>query len=153
MNLTPPVSRDPFAPLVSGRIVVVAPSLRHVRALQNLLIGKIDQRPAVKLDDLVPETDTDILVFAQQPEPFKPTPKPVDGFNPARKRLFAQEGTLDLGGLSWREGFYTSDLFVVDDTRCVSTRDQTSMRYGDVAQEITSETVLAGFAAEFEKLD
>lgn len=142
-----------LAPLVAERIVVIAPSMRHVKALQNLLFDKLDQRPAVKLADLTPDTDKAVLVFAEQKDPFKPAPKPVDGFNTKRLRTMQQEGTLELGGLTFRDSFFTTDTIVLDDDRCVPLRDMTGWKYGDQAHGITSEDLLSHYAEEFEKLD
>lgn len=149
--LTPETST--LAPLVAERIVVIAPSMRHVKALQNLLFDKLDQRPAVKLTDLTLEMDKGLLVFAEQKDPFKPAPKPVDGFNTKRLRSIQQEGTLELGGLTFRDSFFTADTIVLDDDRCAPLRDQTGWKYGDKDHGITSEELLSHYAEEFEKLD
>lgn len=154
MTLIPnAVPSDKLAPLVTGRIVVVAPSARHVKALQNLLGDKIDQRPAVKLEDLTRDTDIDLVVFAPQPDPFVPVPKKPDGFNTIAKRLKSNEGTAKLGGLGWDDSFFSSDTIIVDDDRAVSLRDQSGCRWGDFDQRIPSSQILEGYAAEFEKLD
>lgn len=157
MSLLTDADRDPqanvLAPLVAERIVVIAPSMRHVKALQNLLFDKLDQRPAVKLADLTLETDKGLLVFAEQKDPFKPVPKPVDGFNTKRLRFLTQEGTLELGGLTFRDSFFTADTIVLDDDRCAPLRDQTGWKWGDKDHGITSEDLLSHYPEEFEKLD
>lgn len=157
MSLLTNADRDPeaqvLAPLVADRIVVIAPSMRHVKALQNLLFDKLDQRPAVKLTDLTLETDKGLLVFAEQKDPFKPVLKPADGFNTKRLRFLAQEGTLELGGLTFRDSFFTSDTIVLDDDRCAPLRDQTGWKWGDKDHGILSDDLLSHYAEEFEKLD
>jgi hypothetical protein len=127
--------------------------MRHVKALQNLLFDKLDQRPAVKLSELTTDVDGTVLVFAEQQGPFKPIPKPADGFNTGRMRAMQNEGTLELGGLTFRDSFFTNDTFVVDDDRCVSLRDMTGFRWGCEDNRILSEELLGHFPEEFEKLD
>lgn len=152
MSLFPPIKSSYVLPLVAGRVVVVAPSMRHVKALQNLLKDQIDQRPAVKLMELTPETDDKLLVFAESTTPFKPWVLPTDACS-KRLQFLAKEVILELGQLTGRDTFLTAETFVVDDTRCIAMRDRTSRDWAGTDPKATSEMVFAHYPIEFEKLD
>ena len=123
---------------VQGSTVIIAPTLRHVKAVQTLLVDKIPQcEPKRYQDALVGRGHVEDVLWLE-----------VKDFSVRESDFMGQRGKranwLDL--IDERDMFYASHFLLVDnEDRLVSIRDQTGCKYGDFEKRIPSETLFANY--------
>lgn len=124
-------SVEPLSP-VTGRIICVFPSIKHVKALQKLLGTRISQEAPIGWEELhrAPEDFPDMtrLVFLES--------------NSVGETLLA---------LPAKSSFLSHDTFVMADGRLFSLRDQSGQKWG--VNGGLSEDVFKGFQEVFDSLE
>lgn len=115
---------------------VVAPTIEHVRMLQQLLNTTLPQQEilvytALPLDSEIPHNS---VVFIEHEAPFR---KNHDG-----RELGGLGPFQDLTAYDY---FLAKDILLVDDEKVQSFRDFTGYRYGDRDQHLSSAAVLSNW--------
>lgn len=111
---------------VMGRLVVIAPSMKHVVALQETLGEKVSQATPVPISEfrkdpsLYPDTKQLIFIQADQPHKVK----------------------IHFNTLSKLDAFLAEDVFIADGKKVVPTRDMTGCKWGCREKRITTEAAL-----------
>lgn len=109
-----------------GKVVVVAPSKTHLRALQLLLKDKLDQQ------DPIPGEE-----FLNDPESFKDDPRLIF-FERVRPSMLFLEADI----FTPRDHFFSKETFIIQGTTVETLRDQSGYTWGDKSQQICSKEVL-----------
>lgn len=111
---------------VMGRLVVIAPSMKHVLALQETLGEKVSQAEPVPMsvfrEDPSQYPDTKQLIYILAERPHKVT--------------------IHFSTLSKLDMFLAEDVFIIDNTKVTPLRDMTGCKWGCRDQRITSESAL-----------
>ncbi|MNO21502.1 hypothetical protein D3C76_112760 [compost metagenome] len=113
-------------PKETGRIVVMMPSLLHVKALQFLLKDKLSQDPPIRYAE-----------FMEDPDKF-----------PDKARLiFLQTDNPNLGWKSMtpKAMFMADEVFALVGKALIPSRDQTGYRWGDQEKGILSVDVFVNY--------
>lgn len=143
--------------VVKGKYVVVAPSLRHVKALQTLLGKHFPVGDPITLEEAKEQ-----LVFAQQII-FIEHAKPIDyarrneelpltGGVKRVHKLHMDHKKVHFGELEGRDIFLAQDVFLLNDDTALLMRDQTGWKYGNKEEGISTRDVLAKFSDTFVNL-
>lgn len=144
--------------LLAGRILVVAPTERHVMALQLLLGNKINQQPAIEYEVLAnaPQVSKDRLVWLQVEKPIDYSPRntelPLTGGVKRTLKFQSQVSRVVLPGMDLRDTFLTVDTFILTDDRCTSLRDQSGMKWGAVETRTPSREVFEKYPETLKSL-
>lgn len=111
---------------VMGRLVVIAPSMKHVVALQETLGEKVSQAAPVPISE-----------FRKDPSMY-PDPKQLVFIKCARPHQMK----IHYSTLSKLDMFLAEDIFVLDSSKVTPLRDMTGCRWGCREKRITSEKAL-----------
>lgn len=115
--------------IVTGRVIVIAPSVLHVKAVQKTLAHRMSQREPISMEELrqTPEkfTDPDQVIFILTKQPK------------ANRILHSV--------LSQYDAFMAKDVLLADHQSCVSVMDNTSLVWGQKDPKRSTRQVLKDY--------
>lgn len=138
----------------AGNVVVVAPSLRHVKALQVLLGDKIPAGEPISLEQAEPMKGQLIFVPVETPIDYARRNEELPLTHGVKRihKLHMDHKKVSFGALEPRDSFLANDFFILNDTEALAVRDMTGWKYGSQEDGILSRDVLQRFHVEYEAL-
>lgn len=122
--------------IVTGRVIVIAPSVLHVKAVQKTLAHRMSQREPISMEELRqnPEkfTDPDQVIFILTKQPK------------ANRILHSV--------LSQYDAFMAKDVLLADHQSCVSVMDNASLVWGQKDSKRSTRQVLKEYLDNLARL-
>jgi hypothetical protein len=143
--------------IVKGKYVVIAPSVRHVKALQTLLGNRFPVGDPITLEEAKEKlVFPQMIIFIAHDKPIDYARRndelPLTGGVKRTHLLRTDHTKVHFGELEGRDIFLANDVFILNDETALLMRDQTGWKYGDKEEGVSTRDVLAKFSDTFVNL-